>query len=251
MKVKFDAPPQPANSTLVEGKVELFPDSGFERALRDLNGFDRIWLIWWFHRNRTWRPLVRPPRGDGSKRGVFATRSPHRPNPVGISSVPLLGIAGLELRVGETDLLDGTPILDIKPYISKVDAFPESKSGWLAAVEAELAKPPQFKVLLSELMTSQVEWLRSEFGVDFISRATELLERDPRPHRTRRITRFGPSKFRMGCGPWRIIFSVRGQTVLIERVACGYPLRLLQKEGMNMIPDAEAQLAFGSRWPEM
>lgn len=100
-------------------------------ALRDLEGFERIWLISWLHLNGPGhRPLVRPPRG-GPKRGLFATRAPHRPNPLALSCVELLGIEGRILEVRGLDLLDRTPILDLKPYVPEFDAWPESASGWL------------------------------------------------------------------------------------------------------------------------
>ena len=251
MKVKFDAPPQPANSLDERNVVELLPGRGFERALKDLNGFDRIWLLWWFDRNKTWRPLVRPPRGDGTRRGVFATRSPHRPNPLGLTSVPLISISGLELYVGNTDLLDGTPILDIKPYVSAVDAFPDSKNGWLSEVEAAHELPPEYTVSFVGLAAEQIAWLMENWKIDFTHKVIELLSRDPSPHRTRRISKQGKGRFRMGCGPWRVLFSVADKQVLVDRIAKGFPLRLLNRDdGFTGLPEREAQLAFEKRWPE-
>ncbi|HRP03803.1 MAG TPA: tRNA (N6-threonylcarbamoyladenosine(37)-N6)-methyltransferase TrmO [Opitutaceae bacterium] len=128
--LKFHALHQPRESIAEKNRVELRKDSRFEGALRDLKGFSRIWLVWWFHRNPNWRPMVLPPRGPAVRRGVFATRSPHRPNPIGISAVQLIDVSGLTLHVGPCDLVDGTPILDIKPYLPAYDAFPSEKSGW-------------------------------------------------------------------------------------------------------------------------
>lgn len=113
-----------------EGVIELLPGRNFEQALEDLAGFERIWLVFVFDRNRNWKPKVLPPDGSSRKRGVFATRSPHRPNPVGLSAVELLRIEGRSVHIRNFDLLDGTPILDIKPYIPEADAFPASRSGW-------------------------------------------------------------------------------------------------------------------------
>ena len=100
-------------------------------ALADLAGIDRIWVLSWLHRGGTWAPVVRPPRGTRERRGLFATRSPDRPNPLGLSAVRLVRIEGCNLHVRGIDLLDGTPILDVKPYIPYADAFPESKAGWI------------------------------------------------------------------------------------------------------------------------
>mgnify|MGYP001055837353 CR=1 FL=1 len=110
-----------------------------EEVLQGLGGFDRLWLIYAFHRNRGWKSRVRPPRG-GPKRGVLATRAPHRPNAIGLSAVELLGIDGRILHLRGVDLLDGTPILDIKPYVPYADAFPDARAGWIDDLDARLGR---------------------------------------------------------------------------------------------------------------
>ena len=105
-----------------------------ERALKDLEDFERIWLIYVFDRNDGWRSTVKPPRG-GPKRGVLATRSPHRPNAIGLSAVKVEKIEGKVLHLFGVDLLDNTPILDIKPYVPYADAFPNSAAGWIDALD--------------------------------------------------------------------------------------------------------------------
>ncbi len=137
---RIDAPHQ---STVVEGTesgnaaeavIEFV--AGFpEAAFRDLAGFQRIWLMFVFHRSEGWKAQVKPPRG-GPRRSVLATRSPHRPNAIGLSAVELLGVEAHCLRVRGVDLLDGTPILDIKPYVPYADAFPQSRAGWIDEVDA-------------------------------------------------------------------------------------------------------------------
>ena len=249
MRLKFDAPHQPKPSPNDRNIIELYRGSNFDRALQDLQGFDRIWVVWWFHRNDGWRPQVLPPRGNLKRRGVFATRSPYRPNPIGLTSTPLYEVKGLKLTVGSLDLIDGTPILDIKPYIASVDSFPEARDGWLAEVEAELKSPPRFSLSFSSLAREQLSWLKEEWKIDFLERAVQILERDPHPHRTRRITR-SAGRFRMGCGAWRLFFSVQSDTVLIEEIQCGYPKRLLHQDNSEQVPDREAQLAFEAKWPE-
>ena len=136
---RIDAPHQPTVQP-TEGPGEAFLDLEPwipEAALRDLEGFERIWLIFLFHRSEGWVPAVRPPRGPRVKRGVFATRSPHRPNPIGLSAVELAGIQDRTLRLRGVDLLDGTPVLDLKPYVPYADAFPASAAGWIDAVDRE------------------------------------------------------------------------------------------------------------------
>lgn len=195
---KFAAGHQPDPSALETHVIELVP--GMELAVQDLATFDHIWLIWWFDQNKSWRQRVLPPRGPAVRRGVLATRSPHRPNPIGLTCVRLLSVDGLNLTVGPLDLLDGTPIFDIRPYLTTVDCFPEASLGWLAEVDA---LSPQYSIVLSELALEQLNWLREEWGVDFWTRASQVLALDPRPHRTRRILAMDDG-FRMACGPWRV-----------------------------------------------
>ncbi|BFI95777.1 MAG: tRNA (N6-threonylcarbamoyladenosine(37)-N6)-methyltransferase TrmO [Rhodanobacter sp.] len=137
---RIDAPHQ---STVVAGtesgaeaeaRIEFVEGLPVE-AFADLAGFERIWLLFVFHRSEGWKPQVRPPRGGG-KRSVLATRSPHRPNAIGLSAVELVAVEERVLRVRGVDLLDGTPILDIKPYVPYADAFPDARAGWIDAIDA-------------------------------------------------------------------------------------------------------------------
>src|SRR5258708_28317545 len=115
-----------------EGVITILPD--FELGLTDIEGFSHLIALWEFDRSQPFELLGTPP-SDNRKHGVFATRSPHRPNPIGLTVVELLRRTGAELRVRGVDMLDGTPILDIKPYLSNV---PEGslRRGWLAEAEA-------------------------------------------------------------------------------------------------------------------
>ena len=141
---RIDAPHQ---STVVQGTVsgdaetatiEFIADIPHV-AFRDLEGFARIWLVYVFHRSNGWKAEVRPPRGGG-KRSVLATRSPLRPNAIGLSAVNLIAVEPASLQVRGIDLLDGTPILDIKPYVPYADAFPDSLAGWIDAIDASQGK---------------------------------------------------------------------------------------------------------------
>jgi len=110
------------------GTVEVFP--AFAAGLKDLEGFDRIWLLYWFDRAAAPRLIVTPYLDD-QPHGVFATRAPARPNPIGMSAVRLLRVEGCMLHVADVDILDGTPLLDIKPYIPRFDHLPAERTGWL------------------------------------------------------------------------------------------------------------------------
>ena len=113
------------------GTVEVLP--AFAEGLKDLDGFDRIWLLYWFDRAAVPK-LVVTPYLDPQPHGVFATRAPARPNPIGMSAVRLLQIDGCQLHVADVDILDGTPLLDIKPYAPRFDHLPAERTGWLQRV---------------------------------------------------------------------------------------------------------------------
>jgi len=116
-----------------EGVLEILPE--FEQGLIDIEGFSHLYVIWVFDRAESHKLLVTPPT-DSRPHGVFATRSPRRPNPIGLTVVRLLGREGVRLRVAGVDMLNGTPILDIKPYLSNV-AAEELRRGWLAEAEEQ------------------------------------------------------------------------------------------------------------------
>jgi tRNA-Thr(GGU) m(6)t(6)A37 methyltransferase TsaA len=122
------APIQPGARGSAEGTVEVRPE--YAAGLRDLEGFDRVWLVYWFDRADGPRLTVIPFL-DEVERGLFATRAPCRPNPIGLSSVRLLGVEGCVLRVGDLDVLDGTPLLDIKPYVPRFDCHAVERCGWV------------------------------------------------------------------------------------------------------------------------
>ncbi|MBQ5643848.1 MAG: tRNA (N6-threonylcarbamoyladenosine(37)-N6)-methyltransferase TrmO [Bacteroidaceae bacterium] len=173
----------PRQSGLVEGldaRIVFCPEYRNVEALRGLEGFSHIWLLWDFSEAHSgkWSPTVRPPRLGGNKRmGVWATRSPFRPNNIGLSSVRILKIEldtpeGPVIHVEGADLMNGTPILDIKPYLPFTDSHPDASSGWTSDVDI----PPLAVVIPEEVRTrypfTPLQW-----------RAIEgILASDPRPH---------------------------------------------------------------------
>src|SRR6187401_213910 len=129
---RFGTPQQAsAIDSDLDAQIELDPERIPPEAVRDLEGIERIWLLSYLDRSGTWGALVKPPRGPRVRRSLFATRSPDRPNPIGLSAVELLRVEGLRLHVRGVDLLDGTPILDLKPYVPYADAFPTARAGWI------------------------------------------------------------------------------------------------------------------------
>lgn len=248
--LKFNARHQPDESQAETNLLEINEGDIYQKALQDLEGFERIWLIWWFHRNKDWRPQVLPPRGPAQRRGLFATRSPHRPNPLGITPVQLLGIKKNILILGPCDLVEGTPVFDIKPYIPSYDSFPDSKAGWIDEVDASLVAPPAFQVTFSKLAEAHMQWLLNDWQIDFRDRMLEILSRDPSPHRTRRIRSRHGDRFDIGCGAWYAVFKVEGKLITILHLKPSFPLKFLNDPARPEIPDRDAQLAFRLQWPE-
>lgn len=133
---RFATPRQPAYAVdPVVGQIELNVGFNFEQALQDLDSFSHIWVIYWMHLNQGWNTMVKPPRDLNHKHGLFSTRAPHRPNSIGLSVVPLERIEGRVLHIREHDMLDGTPVLDIKPYIKEADMMPNANHGWLDKIK--------------------------------------------------------------------------------------------------------------------
>jgi tRNA-Thr(GGU) m(6)t(6)A37 methyltransferase TsaA len=120
-------PIQAASASGIQGTVEVFPE--YQPGLRDLDGFERIWLLYWCDRANAPQMSVTPYL-DTTPRGLFATRAPSRPNPIGISCVRLVRVVGRMLQVDGLDMLDNTPLLDIKPYVPAFDVFQVSRIGW-------------------------------------------------------------------------------------------------------------------------
>lgn len=172
-KTKFGIPRQSGVTPDVKGEIMFEPDYREIEAVRGLEGFSHIWLIWCFSESVSdkWSPTVRPPRLGGNVRmGVFATRSPFRPNPIGLSSVVLERIEytddrGPVLHVRGADLMDGTPIFDIKPYVAYADSHPDASGGFTDTAE--------FKKLCVELGDGVTPPLPEGL--------IEVLENDPRP----------------------------------------------------------------------
>lgn len=130
---------QVAGGSKSEGAIQLALDKAQRRSvLQDLEGFSHLWIIAFLHLNTGWKPLVRPPRGPkGVKRGLYATRAPHRPNQLALSCVAIEGVdmdTG-RIRVRGLDLIDGTPVLDIKPYVRYADSFPDASCGWIDEID--------------------------------------------------------------------------------------------------------------------
>ena len=172
---KFGVPRQSGLADSLRGTIVFEPEYRNPDALRGLEGFSHLWLIWEFSANRSqgWQPTVRPPRLGGNERmGVFATRSPFRPNALGLSCVEMdhIDMDGPVIYVKGADLMDGTPIYDIKPYIRYADARPHAKCGYVDAL-----KEKSLKVVLPDELAAEIS------DKSLIPSLVETLSLDPRP----------------------------------------------------------------------
>jgi tRNA-Thr(GGU) m(6)t(6)A37 methyltransferase TsaA len=174
---KFGIPRQPRLAPHAIGTLKLLPPYNRAECVRGLAAFSHVWLSFIFHEVAgQWSPTVRPPRlGGNTKVGVFASRSPFRPNSLGLSLVELIDIDdrhGVTLRFGGVDLVDGTPIVDIKPYIPFVESLPEARGGFVSGA------PAQLSVVFSAQAQSELACASEAHLRDLI---TEVLAQDPRP----------------------------------------------------------------------
>ena len=204
-----------------------------------------MWLLFGFDRNEgPWRPKVLPPRSGGSRVGVFATRSPHRPNPIGLSVVTLLAVEGLVLRVRGIDLLDETPVFDIKPYLAYADAIGAASEGWVTK-----DPEPAWPVILSDLAAEQLAWLegRGDSPLDLRHEILSRLALGPQPHAYRRIKVLSGGHSRLALKDFRVFFRVEGRTLVVESIETGYRAHQLAPGGHA----PEQHRAFAARFTKV
>jgi tRNA-Thr(GGU) m(6)t(6)A37 methyltransferase TsaA len=246
-KVEAARQPRARSSAGAAGRIELLPGRNFEHALADLAQWQYIWVLYWFDRNDGWRPKVLPPRSRSGRKGVFATRSPHRPNPLGLSAVRLTRVAGLTLHVRDVDMLDGTPVLDIKPYVAYTDAIADAGDGWLTNADAPRDPIAEFAVLWDDVAAEQAAWVEARTGLPLRERATTTLALGPEPHPYRRIRR-EPDGFTLCVKDWRLRFGVDGRDVRVASVESG-----VRKAELARLTEVNAELtlhrAFCEQWP--
>ncbi len=237
-KEKVSAPRQPRahEGRGTVGTIELEPGRGFEHALEDLAGWGRIWVVFVFDRNEGWRPKVLPPRSAGKRRGVFATRSPHRPNPIGLSAVELVAVVGLTITVRDLDILDGSPVLDIKPYVPYADAFPDARAGWL---EGAADPAPTYEVRWDARAAAEARWL-AERGVDLTAPVNATLSLGPQPNAYRRIRADDAGGFRLAVKDWRVRFDADARVITVRAIVTGY-----RESQLYALDDRRARAGIG------
>ena len=206
---KFGIPRQSREESPIVTRIVFEPEYAVVEALRGIEGFSHLWILWGFSEVDSWSPTVRPPRLGGNKRvGVFATRSPFRPNPIGMSSVRLLGIRNpesgsktMELIVSGADLMDGTPIYDIKPYLSYSDSHPEAVNGFAEEfIEYRLQVSGDGLRDIPEDVRRDIEY---------------ILSQDPRPAYQDNPER----EYKMDYAGYRITFVVEDTRAIVKKIS--------------------------------
>ena len=196
---KFGIPRQSREESPIETRIVFEPEYRIPEMLRGIEGYSHLWILWGFSEVDSWSPTVRPPRLGGNKRvGVFATRSPFRPNPIGLSSVRLLRIEDGDLIVSGADVLDGTPIYDIKPYLSFSDCHEDAQNGF-----AEESKGYRLLVIGDGLRDVPDEIRRD---IEYI------LSQDPRPGYQDDPDR----EYKLDYAGWNITFVVQNGAVIVK-----------------------------------
>lgn len=210
---KFGIPRQSGLAASLQSDIVFTPEYRNPDALRGMEGFSHIWLIWEFSEAERaddgWSPTVRPPRlGGNTRMGVFATRSPFRPNPIGLSSVKIEGIElhtdeGPVIHVSGADLMNGTPIYDIKPYLPFTDSHPDAAGGF-----TDMTRVLDIDVEIDS-------GLSGRFSNEFIDEIREILSQDPRPHYHSDPKR----EYGMEYRGYEIRFTVSGTTLTVISIA--------------------------------
>ena len=221
VKYHYEAPRQSVYAAT--GAFLLWNDPVYAQAAEDLQGFDRIWLVWVFNLNKhtNWRPKVRVPvPAERDMYSVFATRSPYRPNPIGMSAVELLEITPEGLHLGACDLLDGTAVLDVKPYIPEVDAFPDSSAGWRDRIDRRV-----YQINWSGKAAAQAEYIAQHGGIDLKNFCLVQLSNRPTDRSRKRLEFDGNlQQWVLHCRTWKVFFNCceEAQTVDISNVESNY-----------------------------
>jgi tRNA-Thr(GGU) m(6)t(6)A37 methyltransferase TsaA len=250
LATKVEAARQPRAAKGAPARIELLPGRNFEHALEDLSQWQLIWVIFWFHHNPGWRPKVLPPRSTSGRKGVFSTRSPHRPNPIGLSVVRLEKVDGLNIHILDSDMLDGTPVLDLKPYVAYTDSHPDAGNGWLDDVDASpgATQPVDpvsaYAVSFTPLAVEQAQWIETRTGLVIEERIRATLMLGPEPHPYRRIRRTAEG-MQLAVKEWRVRFSVEGREVSVTAIGSGFRESQLAGDDEVLRPHREFRAKWG------
>lgn len=235
-KDRFAVPRQPGLAP-VKGVIHLHDREDLRLAIKDLSQFSHIWVLFVFHEHgsHAWKPSIRPPRlGGKQKVGVLSSRSPHRPNPIGMSVFPVSHIDEVKgkIYISGLDVIDGTPVLDIKPYIPYADSYPEASAGWaseeiptFAVTWSEAALVVLAQLQMQRLQEADSDATDEKKQIDLKTEIESILEIDPRPAFQKRKN---PVGLQQSCG-LRYGFDVRNIDVKYELAEHGFHIYQVKK----------------------
>lgn len=242
-KYHYEAPRQSVYAAT--GAFLLWNDQAYRAAAEDLEGFDRIWLVWVFNQNKhtNWRTKVRVPiPAERDMYSVFATRSPYRPNPIGISAVELLEITPQGLKLGACDLLDGTAVLDVKPYIPEVDAFPHAKAGWRDRIDKNV-----YNILWQPSAAAKADFIVQYGKLDLKNLAAVQLTSRPTDQSRKRLEFIQQdNEWILHCRTWKIHFAIdeNALQISVRNISSNYSADDLQPGAVDKYLDKDLHRAF-------
>jgi len=221
------------------GVIEIDSRFNYTSMLQGLEGFSHIWVQFLFHKNEHYKTMTAPPYMKAKKVGTWASRSPYRPNRLGLSCLQLEGIEGRRLYVKNHDLLDGTPVLDIKPYVTQSDSHAQAKQGWLEDVEYSI-----YDIEFSHSVKEKIEFLRDCVDVDFYGFINTQLRQDPLDLKKKRIKPLDENLFVIAHRTWRVIYQVEKTKVQILDITSGYEKEQLARVDEDPYGDKLAHRHF-------
>jgi tRNA-Thr(GGU) m(6)t(6)A37 methyltransferase TsaA len=230
LKHRYETPRQGVLAGKVISVIKLNPKNNFQQALKYLDGFERIWVLYQFHLNNNWKPLISPPRHTRKKVGVFASRAPYRPNQIGMSCVKLEKVEGLNIYISESDMLDGSPVFDIKPYLPYSDSFPDAATGWV-----KKDYDNKYKVEFDPKAEKQCNWLKENANINLVNFSRLQLEFSPGDATRKRVSmNTADNSLTLAYRTWRIRYRVNDfeKKVFINEINSGY-----SKEELKMLND--------------
>lgn len=222
-----------------DGLVELNNGYNYEQALEGLEEFSHVWIIFEFHQNKTWKPKVQPPRYSEKKLGVFATRAPYRPNQIGLTLARIQKISGRKIYLSGTDILDASPVLDIKPYLPTADAVFDAKSGWVGNPGDK-----NLEVIFSSGSQEKLQWIRQNGTLDLESVIRQHLKSDPFNDASKRVRKTQENGGELSIRKWRIQFILENESVEVRDLTSGY------KKGESPHSEDSIHLEFLSSFPQ-
>ena len=235
-----------------EAFIEFTNPEEYFPMTKDLEGVEYIWVLFVFHLNlnKNIKPLVNPPFAPESRKyGLFATRSPYRPNPIGMSAVKLLRVTKTGLYVSNSDLLDGTPILDIKPYIKEADCFPNAKCQWRDALSLEV-----FAIESSSLFLEQSNVIFQLSKLNLVEFANTQLKFEPLNKQKKRVKAIDnqTNLYSLGCRTWQLHFvlDIENKHILLKEIFSNYTVEELSLYALDKYNDKNYHREFLKIYPK-